>query len=238
MLTVGQIVSKDTQDPENGTVFRDLGQDCGSFTHLYKLHDGRWVWAEPSANPAQLIGGSPFEQTAKHADGWLEVVDIEPPSEVGPFPVGTRVEYIGDTRAHGWEGTVVEHNFNPRGQVRVEWDNGIGAFNTPLVRNLRKIKEDTNAVPKRAEILREAERLITGDRNQTYGEPMDNFRIIADYWNTFLSHKLKDGQKITPGDTAGMQILVKLAREKGGPKEDNKLDIAGYAACWAEVDKK
>ena len=92
-------------------------------------------------------------------------------------------------------------------------------------------------IPARAEILREAERLVTGDRNRTYGEPMENFENIASLFNTFLRYKLKDDAEITPGDTAGLMILVKLAREMSGSKEDNKLDIAGYAACWAEVDR-
>jgi hypothetical protein len=95
---------------------------------------------------------------------------------------------------------------------------------------------DTPA-PVRAEVLREAERLITGDRNRTYGEPMENFENIASLFTTFLRYKLKDAAEITPGDTAGLMILVKLAREMSGPTEDNKLDIAGYAACWAEVDR-
>jgi len=89
----------------------------------------------------------------------------------------------------------------------------------------------------RAEVLREAECLITGDRNRTYGEPMENFENIARLFNTFLRYKLKDGAEITPGDTAGLMILVKLAREMSGPKEDNKVDMIGYAACWAEVDR-
>jgi len=99
------------------------------------------------------------------------------------------------------------------------------------------IETPDKPVPARAEILREAERLITGDRNRTYGEPMENFENIARLFNTFLRYKLKDGAEITPGDTAGLMILVKLAREMSGPTEDNKLDIAGYAACWAEVDR-
>lgn len=177
MLTVGQIISKTSQDPQNGTVFRDIGFDPGACTHLYETRDG-WTWGTATEDRTKLSGSAEFRSIARHADGDLLVVEVEPQPEQ--------------------------------------------AQDTPT--------------PKRAEILREAERLITGDRNQTYGEPMENFSIIAEYWNTFLSHKLKDGEKITPGDTAGMQVLVKLAREKGGPKEDNKLDIAGYAACWAEVD--
>jgi len=102
---------------------------------------------------------------------------------------------------------------------------------------LARLFSEEIPIPARAEVLREAERLITGDRNRTYGEPMENFENIASLFNTFLRYKLKDDADITPGDTAGLMILVKLAREMPGPKEDNKMDIARYAACWAEVDR-
>jgi len=90
----------------------------------------------------------------------------------------------------------------------------------------------------RARVLDEAKRITATDRNSAYGEPEDNFQRIADFWNVFLQDKLKDGQFITAGDTAALVIMVKLAREMNTPKEDNKVDIAGYAACWAEVDAK
>lgn len=88
----------------------------------------------------------------------------------------------------------------------------------------------------RARVLDEAKRITATDRNSSYGEPEDNFQRIADYWNIWLQDRLKEGEKITPGDTAAMQIFVKMAREMNAPKQDNKVDLAGYAACWAEVD--
>lgn len=89
---------------------------------------------------------------------------------------------------------------------------------------------------KRAEVLREAERITATDRNSSYGEPEDNFARIAAFWNVYLQDKLKPGEQISAGDTAALVIMIKLAREMNAPKEDNKIDIAGYAACWAEVD--
>lgn len=88
----------------------------------------------------------------------------------------------------------------------------------------------------RARVLDEAKRITATDRNSSYGEPEDNFQRIADFWNVFLQDKLKEDAMITAGDTAALVIMVKLAREMNAPKEDNKVDIAGYAACWAEVD--
>ncbi|WP_223840010.1 DUF6378 domain-containing protein [Saccharopolyspora pogona] len=88
----------------------------------------------------------------------------------------------------------------------------------------------------RSGLLREAERLITGDRNVTHGEPTANFRDIAELWTTLLSHKLAPGQRITSGDTAMLMVALKLARMRAKPTRDHWVDIAGYAACGFETD--
>jgi hypothetical protein len=44
------------------------------------------------------------------------------------------------------------------------------------------------------------------------------------------------GDELTPADVAAMMILMKVSRITTSPgKEDNWVDIAGYAACGAEV---
>lgn len=88
----------------------------------------------------------------------------------------------------------------------------------------------------RAKVLDEAKRITATDRNSLYGEPENNFQRIADFWNVYLQDKL--AINLTAGDTAALMIMVKLAREMNAPTEDNKVDMAGYAACWAEVDSK
>jgi hypothetical protein len=89
-------------------------------------------------------------------------------------------------------------------------------------------------VPPRAEVLREAEKLITGDRNKTYGPPTQNFKNIADMWNIRLHHKLKDGEGITAAEVGELLILLKIARNMTELKRDTMVDIAGYAACGWE----
>ncbi len=117
------------------------------------------------------------------------------------------------------------------GQSRIVW-------RSTLVELVPGSEPEAQEVTVRARVLDEAKRITATDRNSAYGEPEDNFQRIADFWNTFLGPKLKDGSKITPGDTAALMIMVKLAREMNAPTEDNKVDIAGYAACWAEVDAR
>lgn len=85
----------------------------------------------------------------------------------------------------------------------------------------------------RAEVLKKAERITTGEREQAYGSPEDNFTMIAGMWSAYLQ------TPITPEDVATMMILLKTARVKSGHgSDDNWVDIAGYAACGAEIQSK
>jgi len=88
----------------------------------------------------------------------------------------------------------------------------------------------------REDALAEASRLITGDRNQTYGTPTQNFTDTANVWNTILRRKLKDGERIEPGEVAAMMVGLKLVRMVAQPRRDNWVDIAGYAGCGYEAD--
>lgn len=86
----------------------------------------------------------------------------------------------------------------------------------------------------RGEVLLEARELITGDRNETYGSPTQNFQNTADLLNIQFRHKLQPGMVFTPTDVAVMMMQLKLARLVAQPKRDNFVDIAGYAACGWE----
>jgi len=72
-------------------------------------------------------------------------------------------------------------------------------------------------------ILDKAAEITSGARREAYGHPKDNFKRIADLWGAYL------GYNITPEDTAMLMILLKVARHHHMPKEDNLVDIAGYA---------
>lgn len=82
----------------------------------------------------------------------------------------------------------------------------------------------------RKEILEEAARIVTGERQNQYGDVEDSFGLIAGLWGDYLNHP------VTSKDVALMMILLKVARKKGGKgKADNWVDIAGYAACGGEI---
>lgn len=96
---------------------------------------------------------------------------------------------------------------------------------------------EEEATPRGA-ILREAETLITGDRNKNYGNPTENFDTTAALWNAQLGHKLKPGESFTATDVALLMVQLKMARLKTSTsKRDHYLDIAGYIACGWECQE-
>lgn len=83
----------------------------------------------------------------------------------------------------------------------------------------------------RKEILNAAIKTVCEERQDSYGKPENNFAIIAHLWSGYLG-----GVVLKAEDVAIMMILLKLARIRTGKfKPDNYIDIAGYAACAAEV---
>lgn len=72
---------------------------------------------------------------------------------------------------------------------------------------------------------------VVNDREIDYGSVKDNFTLIAKLWSAFL------GVPITPEQFGSLMILLKIGRQEGGYKEDNLIDIAGYAACLEKLNK-
>jgi hypothetical protein len=82
----------------------------------------------------------------------------------------------------------------------------------------------------RAQILDAARQAVTVDRAAAHGAPEDTFGLIARLWSARL------GVGIPPPLVCLMLIDLKTARAQGNPGHaDNWVDIAGYAACGAEV---
>ena len=81
----------------------------------------------------------------------------------------------------------------------------------------------------KAELLDKAKETVK-DRGANYGTPLENFSEIA----TMFAQILKC--PVTPGQVAACMIAVKMCRLARTPNHmDSIVDIAGYAACWAEV---
>lgn len=92
----------------------------------------------------------------------------------------------------------------------------------------------------RAEILECAKRCVCEDRNNSYGEPEDSFRNIADYWTTYLRHncvRSGAGVCVSPSDVAIMMALFKIARIEtaDSPVTDSYVDAIGYITCGGDI---
>lgn len=93
----------------------------------------------------------------------------------------------------------------------------------------------------REDLLNKATEITKGARQEHYGTPEDNFKRIAEYWQTYLRQTQIDGGSImiNPHDVAIMMILMKTARLAADYLHDDSwLDIAGYAACGSECADK
>lgn len=85
-------------------------------------------------------------------------------------------------------------------------------------------------------LLQRANELIGGDRQNDYGNKLQNFSQIAMLWTGTIAHKLQPGQAITPEDVALCMTQVKIARLAKSPDhEDSILDVAGYAGCYEAI---
>ena len=83
---------------------------------------------------------------------------------------------------------------------------------------------------KTKEILEQTIRIVTGQRQQDYGDKVVNHRNIADLWSSYLNKKL------SPHDVAICMLLVKVARLKNRKTKDCYVDMAGYAAIAGEIN--
>jgi Domain of unknown function (DUF6378) len=95
--------------------------------------------------------------------------------------------------------------------------------------------EGTEAPDESAEyrlyILGKAAHIVTRDRNVEYGPPEKSFDKIAAMWGAYLGTDM-----LMAHDVAAMLALLKIARISTNPlHEDSWVDLAGYAACGADV---
>lgn len=89
----------------------------------------------------------------------------------------------------------------------------------------------------RQQVLDMAKKAVLVDRNNTHGEPEDNFAAIAALWKAWDEHRTVnrgDGH-----DVAVKMLLLKVARMGQGELNiDDYGDAAGYASCAYEAAVK
>lgn len=85
---------------------------------------------------------------------------------------------------------------------------------------------------RKEDILDKAKQLISNDRIQHYGTPTENFNRIATMWSAVFGHN------VSPAQVALCMVMLKATRLIQTPNhEDSWVDLAGYAACGAEVSE-
>ena len=112
--------------------------------------------------------------------------------------------------------------------------------------DLAELAHDTTVKPKKEKlrmktkvsVLEEAQAIIYGDREKTYGHPAKNLKTIAIMWSAYMNN-LDDGNfTITAKDVDAMMMLVKVARFANDPSHrDNLVDVCGYAALIERCDE-
>jgi len=80
-------------------------------------------------------------------------------------------------------------------------------------------------------IAGEAVQLVSADRQDQYGHPLDNFQRTADLWSVILNIP------VTPEQVALCMVQVKVARELQNPKRDNIVDAIGYLLTYDAVER-
>lgn len=79
------------------------------------------------------------------------------------------------------------------------------------------------------EILIEAVKLTTGDRNEAHGDPTENHTRIAKIWSVILE------KEVSAYQVALCMAGLKLARAAYKPIDDSFIDMAAYAAIAGEI---
>lgn len=164
------------------------------------------------ATPAQAYNAQRTE--------WLDLLHA-----VEPWAVSIFIENYPPRTDEGYGLTTAGQPIDISDYVKARADEGVDV-------QVRYVP--TPEVTKREEILRTANNLIHGDRQQDYGQPIDSFNRVAQAFNVVL-----EGAGHPPIDAttaAKLMIALKLSRLAGGDnKDDTWIDLAGYAALGAEV---
>jgi hypothetical protein len=79
-------------------------------------------------------------------------------------------------------------------------------------------------------VCQEADRLVSHDRQDSYGHPFHDFSRTAKIWGAILD------MEVTARQVGLCMMGVKISRHCNSSRRDNMTDAAGYAKCVHMVD--
>ena len=79
-------------------------------------------------------------------------------------------------------------------------------------------------------ICKKADELVDGDRQEQYADPVKNFVLISELATRLLA------RPVSAADCAKVMLAVKLSREAYKHKEDNLVDLCGYAEILNRIE--
>lgn len=77
-----------------------------------------------------------------------------------------------------------------------------------------------------------AAKLVTGDRQDDYGHPLDDFTRAGKIWEAIL------GVPVSAEQVALCMVGIKISRQTNAPKLDNVIDGIGYFLTLAMVQEE
>lgn len=86
-------------------------------------------------------------------------------------------------------------------------------------------------------VLEEAQEIIHGDREQTYGHPAKNLTHISQQWRLYLNQKFGVDIELAAEDVCWMMADLKKVRQMNAPTRDNLVDGAGYIGLVERVQE-
>lgn len=123
------------------------------------------------------------------------------------------------------------------------WENSTGARLEQQLADalgITRVDADGYTLPKMADmvgptpsILLEADRLVHGPRQASYGRPLGDFTRTGKLWGALL----QIGRDVTPQEVGICMAALKLSREVNKHKSDNLVDCCGYAATVQMVNE-
>ncbi|KKL52760.1 hypothetical protein LCGC14_2282260 [marine sediment metagenome] len=87
------------------------------------------------------------------------------------------------------------------------------------------MEDHINILGDSEDVLIEALKLTSGDRQNQYGPPDQDFARTAAMWSALK------GVDFTTEEVAAFMICIKLSRNTHQSKRDNWVDMAGYSRC-------